>query len=379
MRSTKNQQIKIPNQRIRSTSELATALNLSRWTVSRVLNGHPGVHPDTVAKVQAAMSASGFAPNPLAQGLRRGRTNMIGVCVPEADQLFLGKKLEHLRQTLDAEGFQIVVGMTNGTGEEEIQTLKHFRASCVAGAVLFASRLPEDHPAITQFGETPLITVDPIGPTDPTTPPPRPRRASPHTLPPLPSLRINRTTGMKQAMEHLFSLGHRQIATLGISGEGAYTQMRLKGINQFLKSKGLIPAEQIRALPLPEAENLYEAGRLSAALYFAPAKRPRPADHPTAILTVNDRVAIGLIEGFRQLGISVPEAFSVIGYDNMEVAPYFFPALTSIDAKPDRLMEQTTTLLLEAMRNEKSTLKTPASGIPSALVIRHSTGPVPAP
>ncbi len=348
MRSTKKP---VPQQKIRSTSELAKALNLSRWTVSRVLNGHPGVHPDTVARVQAAIQEYGFTPNPHAQGLRRGRLDRVGVCVPDADLLFLGKKLELLRQALDAAGVPLLVGLTDGTTEKEIETLNHFRASRVAAVALFASQLPVDHPAITQFGNIPLVSIDPIAPL---------HRRRKGAL----SVHINRASGMREAMAHLYDLGHRRFATLGIDGEGSYTQIRLRAVIDFLVSRGLSPETHLHRYPLPDIENMYEAGRQSAERYF-----PSPA---TAILTVNDRVAIGLLDGLRQRGIGVPEEYSVVGYDNMEVADYIHPALTTIDAKPRQLIEQAVTLLLAAMRNEAKT--TAAQDLPSSLVIRSSTG-----
>lgn len=349
MRSTKKP---APSQKIRSTSELAKALNLSRWTVSRVLNGHPGVHPDTVAKVQAAMQAYGFAPNPHAQGLRRGRVNRVGVCVPDADLLFLSKKLEHLRQTLDAAGVPLVVGLTDGSNEKEIETLNHFRASRVAAVALFASQLSEDHPAITQFGNTPVINIDPIAPL-----------LRPKTAGSILSLRIDRSSGMKEAMAHLYELGHRHFATLGIDGEASYTRVRLEAIIGFLKSKNLPPETHLHRYPLPAEENYYRVGH-QCATYF-----PSPA---TAILAVNDRVAIGLIDGLRHRGITVPEQYSIIGYDNMEVSEFIQPALTSIDAKPNQLAAQAASLLLAAMRNEPDLPQ--VHDIPTKLVIRASTG-----
>ena len=349
MRSTKKP---ASPQKIRSTSELAKVLNLSRWTVSRVLNGHPGVHPDTVARVQAAIQEYGFTPNPHAQGLRRGRLDRVGVCVPDADLLFLGRKLELLHQTLDAAGVPLLVGLTDGSREEEIETLNHFRASRVAAVALFASQLPDDHPAITQLGSIPLVSIDPVAPLS--------RCRSGGIL----SVQIDRATGMREAMAHLYDLGHRHFATLGIDGEGSYTQIRLQAVVDFLVSKQLSPETHLHRYPLPDPDNLYEAGRLSAERYF-----PSPA---TAILALNDRVAIGLLDGLRQRGMHVPGDYSIVGYDNMEVAEYLYPALTTIDAKPRQLIEQAVALLLAAMRSETESATTQA--LPSSLVVRASTG-----
>ena len=120
MRSTR----KDSGEEISSTAELAERLNLSRWTVSRVLNGHDGVRPETVARIQAAMSQYGFSPNALAQGLKTGHTNIIGICLPELEGLYLGQKLEFLRNALAANPYidQLLINETKSPVTRAVAT-----------------------------------------------------------------------------------------------------------------------------------------------------------------------------------------------------------------------------------------------------------------
>lgn len=359
---------------IQSTSQLAKQLNLSRWTVSRVLNGHDDVRPDTAERVRAAMREYGFAPNPLAQGLRRGRTDIVGVCTPGLEDFNLSQKLDYLRSALAEESLQVMIGMTNNTLEEEIRTLNHFHLSRAAGVVLFATKLPPDHPAILQFTKagTPLICVDPIShwPTTESLPtPPAPEANPPHIA----AIEVDRVAGMREATEHLLALGHRSIALLGILGESRYTVTRRQAVQQTVESASSQPL-QLHSFALPEASNLYMAGRLSAAAHFHPAQCT--PDSPTAILALNDRVAIGLIDGLQALGLCVPGDLSIIGYDNMEICPFLKPALTTIATQPEALIYETTQALLHHLNSSPKTEK-PPTPITSTLFARSSTGPAP--
>ncbi len=350
MRSTSNPKNIPPPGPVRSTTELAQQLGLSRWTVSRVINGHDGVHPETVERVRAAMRESGFSPNPLAQGLRRGRTNIIGVCVPDLEDFYLGPKLEALRRTVAAEGFHVMVGMTDGDTATEVETLDHFRLLRAAGVVTLASQLSPKSEAVHRLKETriPLLLVDPV-------------------VAPTPGgLGINRASGMREATRHLLDLGHRRIATLGIDSESFYTHSRFEAIREVLQPRGL----EAKRIPLPARASCYEAACNGAEVLFPGGRRS--AESPTAILAVNDRVAMGLIEGLRVLGLRVPEDVSIIGYDNMEAAAFIAPKLTTIDPCPDELIKRTATRLLQLIRDydtpPERTVRTP-----TRLIIREST------
>ena len=352
MRSIENAKNISSSPAIRSTAELARQLGLSRWTVSRVINGHDGVHEDTVKRVRDAMRDSGFSPNPLAQGLRRGRTNIIGVCVPEIEDFYLGPKLEFLRRTVSEQGFHLMIGMTDGNPDTEIETLDHLRLLCVAGIISFASQLSPRNSAIARLQEAkiPLLLVDPMTPGTEC------------------GLGVDRASGMKEATRHLLDLGHRRFATLGFNSGSVYSCLRLAAIQEVLHSSKPKTKAMLQHLPLPEGDSLYTAGREAAEAF----RREKGKDLPTAVLTINDRVAMGLIDGLRTLGLRVPEDISIIGYDNMEAGAFISPKLTTIDPSPDALMAQTATRLLRLIRNEGDSPDFPFRS-PSRLIVREST------
>ncbi len=339
-------------QPVASTAELARLLGLSRWTVSRVLNGHEGVHPETVERVRRAMQEHHFTPNPLAQGLRRGSTRIIGVCVPELDEFYLTDKLEALRQTLEAAGYHLLVSLATDE-EAEATALDRFHDLRVAGIVVFATRLAGGHRTMLRLakGAVPLVCVDP-----------RTGDAPPG------SLLVDRAHAMREAVEHLAALGHRRFALIGLSGEGRYTRERLAGAQEALRTLDL--PEAVR-LPLPQAVSFYEAGAIIGERLAASLGERRS---PTAFLAVNDQVAIGLIRALGKAGLQVPECCSVIGYDRMEVGAYLSPPLTTIDPRPDALMNTCVEQLLAAMSTGTTT---PAQPLVARLLPRGTTGPAP--
>jgi DNA-binding LacI/PurR family transcriptional regulator len=342
---------------IRSTAELAKKLNLSRWTISRFLNGHPGVHPVTASRIQAAIEELGFTPNPLAQGLKTGRTKIIGICLPEIEGPYLAQKLDFLRKALSKEGYQVMAGMTHGDLREEVTILNRFRVLRAAGVILVASRFTPENLSLRRFQETriPLILLDPLA------------------YPLQDSIRVDRSVGMKEAVKHLLRLGHRHITALGIGNSDLNGASRRKGMEETLVEEGLDPATFLHHIPLPSpSSTYYEMGRLSAPLVWNKDQR----NHSTAVLAWNDRVAIGLMDGLRAMDVRVPEDLSLIGYDNMEVSAFTSPALTTIDAQPDELVRTATEHLLAHIRQEPLDPMLPDL-IATRLIIRGSTAAAP--
>ncbi len=343
---------------IRSTHDLARQLGLSRWTVSRVINGHAGVHPDTVRRVHAAMEQYRFSPNPLAKGLRQGKTSIIGVGVPEIEAFYLGPKLERLRLELEERGFYLMVGVRGSAAWQEVELLDRFRELCVAGMISFASALGAGNRAVRHLAQAkvPLVMVDP-------------RTASP----PRSSVLLDRAAGMREATRHLLDLGHRRLATIGLSQGGFYTQQRLEGIRSALREWGLDPEKVLSHHLISEAApSYYQAGYEVAREVIDGLERPNGA---TGFLVINDQVAAGMLKCLSDAQVAVPGRCSIIGYDNMDLGNFLTPKLTTVDGQVASLMEAATARLLHAIDGSPGSAATKAP-IKAQLVIRETTGPV---
>ncbi|HWL52551.1 MAG TPA: LacI family DNA-binding transcriptional regulator [Chthoniobacteraceae bacterium] len=343
---------------IRSTHDLARQLGLSRWTVSRVINGHAGVHPDTVRRVHAAMEQYRFSPNPLAKGLRHGKTSIIGVGVPEIEAFHLGPKLERLRHELEARGFYLMVGVRGNAAWQEVELLDRFRELCVAGMISFASSLGAGNRAVRRLAQAgvPLVMVDP-------------RTASP----PRSSVLLDRAAGMREATGHLLDLGHRRLASVGLFQGGFYSQQRLEGIRSALESRGLDPEGSLTHYAVNETAASYYQGGYEAAEEIVRGWKKR--DRPTAFLVINDQVATGVLKRLQEAAIDIPGEGSIIGYDRMDLGNFLTPKLTTIDGQPAALMEAATARLLQAIDGEAPERGPARAPIAARLVIRETTGP----
>ncbi|MGJ3241954.1 MAG: LacI family DNA-binding transcriptional regulator [Opitutales bacterium] len=312
--------------RIDTTRALADHLGLSRWTISRVLNGHPGVKASTRQRVEAAMAELGFAPNPMARGLRGGRTRMIGVVFQELETPVLVKKVMALQTRLRAAGYQAVIELTGGRSDEEERVIQSFFNLQVDGVVLVGSTLTADHALVRELAAArpAVLLVDPA-----------------HTGLPFPEVTLDRRAAMPLLMRHLHNLGHRRFALLGINAESPYGRERIEGLRRATRSLGLSGKTAFGAYaePGPPVQDYGYGWRLAEQALLA----REPA---SAWLCLNDRVALGAIKRLEAAGLQVPADRSVTGFDNLDVGAFSRPTLTTIDQQVDTQMARTVTLLM---------------------------------
>jgi len=341
---------------LNTTAALAKHLGISRWTVSRVLNGHSGVKEETVRKVQEAIRHLDFQPSALARGLRGGQTATVGVCFQDLDSPVMAMRAASLQQRLREEGYHTVIELSGASAELERGAIRRFLGHRVDGIVLIFSRLTADDPAIKllESEQTPCFWVDPEHPV------------------PGDKVLLNRSRSMKLILEHLTGLGHRHIALLGIDPKNRFGALRIPGLKQHAPECGLDFERDFTLVFHPgETNHTFEYGYELAGELIAQAA----GKLPTAIIALNDRIAIGAINRLREDGIHVPENISVVGYDNIAVAEHFFPTLTTVDHQTDRLMDLAVRGLLERLDPANADIAPREASVHPKLVIRKSTGP----
>lgn len=340
---------------LNTTAALANHLGISRWTVSRVLNGHSGVKEETVRKVQQAIRDLDFQPSALARGLRGGQTATVGVCFQDLDSPVMAMRAASLQQRLREEGYHTVIELSGASAELERGAIRRFIGHRVDGIVLIFSRLTADDPAIRllEREKTPCFWIDPEHPV------------------PGDKVLLDRSRSMKLILEHLTGLGHRRIALLGIDPKNRFGALRMPGLNRYAPECGLDFVRDFALVFHPgETNHTFEYGyELTGELLERSA-----GNLPTAIIALNDRIAIGAINRLREDGIRVPEDVSVVGYDNIAVAEHFFPTLTTVDHQTDRLMDLAVRGLLERLDPRNSDMPPREASVHPKLIIRKSTG-----
>lgn len=334
---------------IHSTAELAAFLKLSRWTVSRALNHHPAVKAATRERVLTAARDHHFAPNQLARNLQGGSTGLVGVCFNELESPVLVKKISRLHRLLRERGQRGLIELTHGDPHAEREAIAHFGRMRVDGIVTVYSQVAstEAFNALAAGAGVAVVHVDPL------------------TESLRPAATMDRAQAMRLLVDHLVCQGHRRFALLGIR-RTLYPD-RWRGLHAAFRKHGLTEPRDVRVWADEQSTAQdYAHGRTLADALLADAFRP------TAIIALNDRVAIGALTRLQEAGWRFPADCSITGFDNIDVAEHCRPALTTIDHRSELIMRAALDLL-----SGYASGKTAARVVKPRLMVRASTGPAP--
>ncbi|NDV62131.1 LacI family transcriptional regulator [Puniceicoccales bacterium CK1056] len=336
---------------VQGTAGLARHLGVSRWTISRVLNGHDGVKEETRKRVLAAVEDLGFEPNKLARGLRGVPSGLVGVSFPHLEAMVLAAKSQVIQQELKKAGYRAMFEMPEGDPDVEEAVVRHFLSINVDGIVLIGSTLEVDSPVFKEVKErgVGIVAVDPR-----------------HALP-IPRVSLDRGKAMEIKLRHLHELGHKKIAVLGLSSDDMYQGIRKRGLRRAAGNLGLDFKKDLQFIDEPgyDQQN-YKFGSLLARKVLEMGK-----GGPTALFCLNDRIAIGAMRGLQEAGKKIPQDYSIIGLDNLPETAWTNPPLTTVDQNIGKLMEKGQ----KALWTRDKSLKPPHYKVEPILVVRKSTGP----
>lgn len=332
--------------------DLARELDLSTCTVSLAMKGDSRISAKTCDRVRRLAAKMNYTPNLQARSLRTQTTQRIGVVLPELDNPIFIEKLRAIHGLAAENGYALDFSCTHWDLASEVQVIQDLLARQADGLILLNPASFDALEHIEQFiaQGKPVCALGPV----------------PKELPGVSTIYSDPAEAMTKAVEYLISLGHRSFGLLGIDTQSNTPQHqdRLKGIYRALQSAGLGPDATIT---LPSNGEVTEHGYEAVRLYH----RHR-GELPSAIVCLNDSIALGALSALYQLGLGVPRDVSVIGYDNIEAAAYAIPPLTTLDQKPPELGRMAIELLFEQIRNRdlepRHILHVPE------LIVRQSTG-----
>jgi DNA-binding LacI/PurR family transcriptional regulator len=337
---------------LRSTAEFARHVGLARTTVSRVLNGQPGLKQKTIERVQRALAETGFTPNAHALHLKGKRTQMVGICMEDLLTPPAVKKLAALQHVLRKRGFSSLIEVfTPGMGRDVVRHFLSMRVEAVVFIGHFHREEIEARIAELIAHGTPHLVIDQFGLKNANT------------------ISLDRAVAMEAAMNHLLDLGHGTFGLLGIARAPTSRHDRLTGIHAALKARGLdFDACTLSLDHLHERNDDFDYGRKLAASFLAQPRRP------TALLALNDAIAIGALRGLHEADLKLPRDMSVVGFNNQEVAVMTTPTLTTVDQNIPGTIETAAEVLL-AQLGAPPRAKPIIRLIEPALIVRESTGP----
>jgi DNA-binding LacI/PurR family transcriptional regulator len=289
--------------------EVAERAGVSVKTVSNVVNGYVHVRPATRARVEEAIAALDYRPNISARNLRRGRTGIIALAVPELDMPYFAELARHVVTAAAQHGWTVLVDQTSGDAVQEQLVVSGIRDHVIDGLIFSPLALAAadldigaDAPPMVLLGER----VD-RGPAD--------------------HVAIDNVRAAREVTAHLIGLGRLRVAAIGAqdTAEGATARLRLEGYGLALRDAGLPYAERLIA---PAAEWHRTDG--AAAMRQLLAADPRP----DAVVCFNDTLALGALRALHDAGLDVPGDVAVAGFDDIEDGHFSVPTLTTI--APDK-------------------------------------------
>ncbi|MEW5958410.1 MAG: LacI family DNA-binding transcriptional regulator [Chloroflexota bacterium] len=328
-----------------SIKDIAKVMNISYSTVSRALNDSPRVNPETRRRIQDKAAEMGYLPSAVARSLVTRRTHIIGLVVTTITDLFFAEVIHAIEETAVKYKYNVILANSNGKPEHEVEVIRALRERRVDGIILISPYSSKENPFTGTEIDLPVVAVNKfyqeyIGY----------------------SVGVDNHNSSREATQHLLDLGHRRIAHIAGLPEEWDSMERQKGYEQALQAGGLPvdPALIVRSDGRPKAGT--EAMQQLLAL---PAR-------PTAVFCYNDATALGAMRAAYAAGRRIPQDLSVVGFDDIDLARYFEPPLTTI-AQPKREMGgKAVQMILNLLAGDK----VEDCMLPGRLIVRASTMPL---
>jgi len=282
-----------------SIKDIAHKAGVAPSTVSRALSNHPRISRETTQYIQGLAAEMGYVPSAAARLLVSSRSTTIGVAVNDFLNPFYVDLISNIEDAIRDEQYHVFVSSFHRNRKRELSLLNAFYERRMAGVIVVGSLIDKDYSSWPNWSSMPVVLVN----------------ASVYPF----SVAVDNAWGLRQAVEHLLKLGHRRMVFV-TQGYNTNTQkQRIKGCRTALARHNIAADE----LAIIQGDGGITGGVKAAAQLLALPKRP------TAILCYNDMTAIGVINGLQQQGCSVPQDFSVVGFDDLGIASAYAPSLTT--------------------------------------------------
>lgn len=321
--------------------DVAQVAGVSIATVSRVLNESSRVSDTTRKRVWAAFDELDFVPNSAARSLTTRRTNVIGVFLPDLFGEFFSEVIRGIDQAARRESLQTLISSSHADTQAMLNAARSMLGR-IDGALVMA---PDEASAeaIERIRDRfPVVVLNP--------------RFEPKDCH---SVSVANFEGSHSVVSHLLKLGHGPVAMIKGPHGNADAETRLLGYRAALREHGyeIDPGLEI------EGDFTESSGYQAAGAVF------RHPGRPTAVFAANDSMAIGVLSAFHTMGIVVPRAVAVAGFDDITIAHYLNPSLTTAHVDAFRLGEEAVRLLLSPSEDSYEHIV-----LPCPLVVRDSCG-----
>lgn len=333
-----------------SIHEVAKRARVSIATVSRTINGIPTVTPQLSRRVWKVIEELGYYPNTQARALVSGRSRIFGLIVSEITNPFFPEIVQGFEDIAVQHNYEVLLTSTVHDTTRMALSVRRMIERRVEGVAIVTFGLEEALFDDLKSRNVPLVFID-VGPP----------------LPRISNIRIDYLHGIRQAVQHLAALRHEQIAFISGPLSLKSALARHRAFTQSMEEIGL----GVDPKHLIEGNHTMEGGIAAMRKLLSLQRRP------TAVICSNDMTAIGAMRESYDQGIRIPQDLSVIGFDDIRLAQFVTPPLTSVKMSQTEIARLAFNALLAEVQRKAPTPTGSEYGLKTTLVLRDSTGMVP--
>ena len=327
-------------------ADVARSAGVSTGSVSRALNEPDKVSDETRARVQAAVEELGWVPSGAARMLASHKTRTIGAIIPTLANVIFAEVMNTIQHRLMSEGFTLIIGCSEYDRDQAYLQGRTLIERGVDGLILLGEDFTEPFWTLLEVHRKPYVITYNF------------RAQSTR-----PCVGCDNYDAFSRLTQHLIDFGHRRFAIIAQDGSNNDRALaRLQGAVDTLERSGL------HVRPEHLVIKSWSIGKGREGMREILAHPP----WPTAVLCINDHLAIGAIDECQAAGLRVPQDISVAGFDDMEFSSYIHPPLTTVHIPTELLGEKTAEHLLATLNGTPVLAR---QQLAAELVVRKSTGP----
>jgi LacI family transcriptional regulator len=332
-------------------NDIAKALNLSASTVSKALSNSYEISDKTKQLVHEYAQKNNYRPNLIAQSLKQGHSNSIGIVVATIDNHFFSQVINGIESVAYSEGFNVIFTQTHESYELEVKNVNHLAHRSVDGLLISLSTETQDieHLQKLQAQGLPIVFFDRVSDDMAT-----------HKV------IVDNFKGAYDATTHLIKSGYKNIAHITSTANTSVTRERLSGYTQALADNGIAVNEQYIKYCQYGGKNQDEIGAILDELLHSTTR-------PDAIFTAFDRITTVTLSLLHQLKIAIPKDIALLGFTNTALAEVLAPSLTTVYQPGFEIGKAATEMLISLIKSKDPVTNFETIVLPTQLFIRDST------
>ena len=332
-----------------SIKDIAAAAGVSHSTVSRALRNSPLLKPETIQRIQKIAREKGYTASAVARSLVTRRTHTLGVVVTTIADPFVAEVVSGIEETANDHGYSVFLANSNAEPERELKVAQSFAERRVDGIIVTSSRVGALYTPMLSSLQIPIVLVN-----------------NQHPGQFVHSVLIANFEASRDATRHLIQLGHTRIAYLGDRFGYQSDTERFAGYREALDCAGIPFRPELVSHGDGKPEGGYQAMKKLLSL----------PDPPTAVFCYNDMSALGALKAIREAGLRVPRDISLVGFDDLFIAEYSEPPLTTVRQPRRQMGRLAAEILLKLIQGAGAE---ELIRVPGELILRQSTAPPPCP